>query len=80
MAPKSPLLVSTIFLDDYAVLIGDPDHSEGEDRFLLLGVSSRLRLLVVCHCCQETSGVIRLFSARRADRVERRQYSERSKT
>lgn len=68
----------TVFLDDYALLIADPDHSDDEDRFLLLGVSSRLRLLVVCHCYRETGGVIRLISARRADRTERRQYSERS--
>ena len=68
----------TVFLDDYALLIADPDHSEQENRFLLLGVSSRLRLLVVCHCYRETGGVIRLISARKADRAERRQYSERS--
>lgn len=70
----------TVFSDDYAVLIGDPDHSEGEDRFLLLGVGSRLRVLVVCHCYREARDVIRLISARKADRMERRQYSERSKT
>ena len=68
----------TVFLDDYALLIADPDHSQDEDRFLLLGVSSRLRLLVVCHCYREVEGVIRLISARKADRAERRQYSERS--
>ena len=68
----------TVFLDDYALLIADPDHSGNEDRFLLLGVSSRLRLLIVCHCYLEAEGVIRLISARKADRTERRQYSERS--
>lgn len=68
----------TVFLDDYAVLIADPDHSEVEDRFLLLGVSSHLRVLVVCHCHREAEDLIRLISARKADRSERRQYNERS--
>jgi len=58
----------TVFLDDHALLIGDPDHSDEEDRFLLLGVSSVLRVLVVCHCYRESDGVIRLFSAREGDR------------
>ena len=69
----------TVFLDDYALLIDDPDHSEVEDRFLLLGVSSRLRFLVVCHCYWEATGLIRLVSARKADRVEQRQYTEWSR-
>ena len=68
----------TVFLDDYALLIADPDHSEDEDRFLLLGVSSRVRLLVVCHCYREAKAVIRLISARKAGRAERREYTERS--
>ena len=67
----------TVFLDDYAVLIVDPDHSDVEDRFLLLGVSSRLRILVVCHCHREAESVIRLISARKADRSERLQYGKR---
>jgi len=70
----------TVFLDDYAVLIADPDHSGDEDRFLLLGLSSRLRVLVVCHCYREGEDLIRLISARKADRDERRQYLERSST
>ena len=68
----------TVFLDDHALLVGDPDHSESEDRFLLLGFSSLLRLLVVCHLYRESEGVIRLISARRADRSEREQYDKRS--
>jgi uncharacterized DUF497 family protein len=67
----------TVFLDDHALLIADPDHSEDEDRFVLLGVSSRLRLLVVCHCHLETDSVIRLISARKADRQERQDYNRR---
>jgi uncharacterized DUF497 family protein len=69
----------TVFLDDNALLIGDPDHSEDEDRFLLLGLSARLRVLVVCHCYREKDDVIRLISARKADRQERQQYRRRSK-
>ena len=68
----------TVFLDDHALLIGDPDHSEDEDRFVLLGVSTRLRLLVVCHCYRESNSEIRLISARKADRDERREYNKRS--
>lgn len=44
---------TTVFLDEEALLIGDPDHSVDEDRFLLLGLSSRVRLLTVCHCVRE---------------------------
>lgn len=68
----------TVFLDDHALLVADPDHSDDEDRFLLLGVSSRLRVLTVCHCYRETESVIRIISARKADRAEKREYSERS--
>ena len=68
----------TVFLDDHALLILDPDHSDDEDRFVLLGISARLRILVVCHCYRESDSEIRLISARKADRKERRQYSERS--
>jgi uncharacterized DUF497 family protein len=67
----------TVFFDESALLLADPDHSEEEDRFILLGASARLRLLVVCHCCRESESTIRLFSARKADREERRQYKER---
>ncbi len=69
----------TVFLDDSALLLEDPDHSEDEDRFLLLGVSARLRLLVVCHCFRESNSEIRLITARKADRKERGQYKERCK-
>ena len=67
----------TVFFDESALLLADPDHSEKEDRFILLGASARLRLLVVCHCYRESESTIRLFSARKADRDERRQYEER---
>ena len=70
----------TVFLDESALLLGDPDHSEDEDRFLLLGVSARLRLLVVCHCYRESDSEIRLIMARKAERNERDQYKERSRS
>jgi uncharacterized protein len=65
----------TVFLDENARLIADPEHSDVEDRFVLLGLSIRLRLLVVCHCYRESSGAVRIFSARRADPSERREYA-----
>jgi len=68
---------STVFLDDNALLQTDPEHSEEEDRFLLLGLSARVRVLVVCHCFWEAKGIIRLISARRATKPEKRQYLER---
>jgi uncharacterized protein len=68
---------ATVFYDENALLIGDPDHSEDEDRFVLLGLSVRLRTLVVCHCYREARGVIRIISARKADRSEREEYNRR---
>ena len=70
----------TIFLDDNALLIRDPEDSDDEDRFVLLGVSTRLRILIVCHCYRESESEIRLISARKADRQERRKYSKRGRT
>jgi uncharacterized DUF497 family protein len=54
-----------------------PEHSESESRFVLLGASRAARILVVCHCYREDGDVIRLISARRADRAERGQYVSR---
>ena len=67
----------TVFSDEFAVLIDDPEHSGQEDRFLLLGLSSKLRTLVVAHCYRSTSDVIRIISARRASRTERNTYNQR---
>ena len=66
----------TAFLDEHARVIPDPQHSDEEDRFVLLGLSVQLRVLVVCHCYREADQVIRIISARRADPTERRQYAE----
>lgn len=68
----------TVFSDDAALLLDDPDHSAEEDRFLLLGLSAALRLLVVVHCYRADDGVIHLISARKATRSERAQYDARS--
>ena len=62
------------FLDENAKIYADPDHSENEDRFILLGMSFRLRTLVVCHCYREKESVIRIFSARKADKSEQGDY------
>ena len=67
----------TVFADEHALLLADPEHSDAEDRFLLLGLSSGLRMLVVVHCYRAGDTMIRLVSARRADPSERRQYDER---
>ena len=66
-----------VFADDHALLIDDPDHSDREERFLLLGISAALRVLVVCHCYRERDDVIRIISARRADRSEQADYEHR---
>lgn len=70
---------STVFLDENALLIDDPEHSEEEDRFVLLGLSSSLRILLVCHCYKPKVGLIRLISARKADQQERLDYVRRFK-
>jgi uncharacterized protein len=64
----------SVFADERARLIGDPDHSDDEDRFVLLGLSAAMRLLVVCHCYREPSGVIRIISARKATAAESKHY------
>lgn len=67
----------TVFYDDSAILVEDDDPDEPEERFVLLGMSAGLRTLVVCHCYREDDHVIRIISARRADRQERRDYESR---
>jgi uncharacterized protein len=64
----------SVFSDEHALLIDDPDHSEDEDRFVLLGLSGSLRLLVVVHCYRAKGSVVRIISARRADTQERSVY------
>ena len=64
----------SVFSDERALLIDDPDHSEEEDRFVLLGLSQSLRLLVVVHCYRAEGRVIRIISARKADADEQSIY------
>jgi uncharacterized DUF497 family protein len=66
----------TVFYDDRARLVDDPDHSGSEDRFILLGLSRALRMLVVVHAYRESDAVIRIISARKATPQERATYDE----
>ena len=65
---------STVFADENGRLKHDPDHSQEEDRFILLGFSAKLRLLIVCHAYRENDEVIRIISARKEKPHERKQY------
>jgi hypothetical protein len=64
----------TVFFDQQAVEFHDDEHGKREDRFLLLGVSAKLRILMVCHCLREGGDVIRIISARKATKNEQREY------
>jgi uncharacterized protein len=64
----------TAFLDEDARVIPDPEHSDEEERFVLLGLSISVRLLVVCHCYRQGGDVVRIISARKANRDEIEQY------
>ena len=66
----------TVFFDEFARVIFDPSHSIEEDRFIILGISSKLRLLVVCHCYRESDSIIRLISARKANKQEETSYEK----
>ena len=67
---------STVFDDEQGILFDDPDHSQDEDRFILLGISSLAKLLIVCHCYRGKDDMIRIISARKATRSESKQYEE----
>ncbi len=64
----------TVFYDDRALVIDDPEHSIDEDRFIILGMSSRANLLIVCHCYRASDTVIRIISARKATKTEAGYY------
>lgn len=64
----------TVFYDEDAKVIDDPEHSIEEERFIILGLSKRANLLVVCHCYRASETVIRIISARKATKRESRQY------
>ena len=65
---------SSVFYDELARLIDDPDHSENEDRFVIMGLSSKFRLLLICHCYRSNDSEIRIISARKALKHETKQY------
>lgn len=67
----------SVFSDDAALLLGDSEHSEHESRFVLLGMSRTVHILVVCHCYRLDDDIIRIISARKATRTETHQYNER---
>lgn len=64
----------TVFYDPEALVIDDPEYSEQEDRFIILGLSKKANLLVVCHCYRESDSVIRIISARKATTTETKYY------
>jgi len=64
----------TVFYDEQAIQFYDPEHSDEEDRFILLGTSFKLKTLVVCHCFREDETKIRIISARKADSEEEQVY------
>ena len=66
----------TVFLDENAREFFDPDHSQQENRFILLGISNRLRVLVVCYCHRQHESAIRIISARKSNPKEEKDYWE----
>lgn len=64
----------SVFLDEDAILKPDPDHSDDEERFILLGLSIEVRLLVVVHCFRDENETIRIISARKATKTEAKAY------
>jgi len=66
----------SVFFDERARLIDDPDHSEDEERFILLGLSSTLRMIVVCHCYRSKGNIVRIISARKATARESKAYPQ----
>ncbi len=66
----------SVFFDPEALIIADPDHSVEEERFVIMGLNEKLKLLVVCHCYRENEEIIRIISARKATSTEREWYQE----
>lgn len=66
----------SVFSDEFARVIPDPDSSFGEERFIILGVSEEYNTLVVCHCYRGEDEKIRIISARKAEKRERKQYED----
>jgi uncharacterized DUF497 family protein len=68
---------SSVFFDENAILFDDPEHSEYEERFMLLGMSETANVCIVCHCYRESDTVIRIISARKATKKEVDRYVRR---
>ncbi len=68
---------SSVFNDDQALIISDESHSQNEERFVMIGFSYKYNLLVVCHCYRQNESVIRIISARKATKSEKREYQEK---
>ena len=66
----------TVFYDEHAIQFFDPEHSENEDRFILLGTCFKSKTLVVFHCFREEETRVRIISARKADKDEQQAYLE----
>ena len=64
----------SVFYDPYARVVSDNEHSVDEDRFIILGMSHALHILIVCHCYRENDEIVRIISARKANRSETSQY------
>ena len=69
----------TVFYDEDAIQFFDPDHSDEDDRFILLGLSLKPQILIVCHCLRESEAVVRIISARNAGKDEEREYWKQRK-
>ena len=65
---------SSVFYDDLAILFDDPEHSQEEERFILLGMSEAANVCIVCHCYRASETVIRIISARKATKKEEERY------
>ena len=64
----------SVFYDEFALQFYDEDHSESEERFIMLGMSNESRILIVCHCERDEGNTIRIISARKATNNERQFY------
>mgnify|MGYP003309481480 CR=1 FL=1 len=65
-----------VFEDEDAILFDDPDHSLDEDRFLIIGETKSLKICIVSHCYRDNDNIIRLISARKATKKEKKIYEE----
>ena len=65
-----------VFYDEFAVVFDDPDHSIGEERFLIIGMTESSKICIVSHCYRNSDNVIRIISAREATKREKKIYQE----